>query len=68
MKSIKNWFRTLAAILFINLVVAPAMVIWVVLKIITLGEMKIWVSPTSTDSWYYHTIERIAGPDSWLIS
>jgi hypothetical protein len=68
MKSIKNWFRTLAAILFINLVVAPAMVIWVVLKIITLGEMKIWVSPASTNSWYYDIAKRIAGPDSWLLS
>lgn len=67
MTAIKRWFRTLIGILYGIIICFPAILIWMLLKIITLGELN-WISPLSVDSKLYDIFERILGEDHWLLS
>lgn len=67
MKAIKDWWKTLLAIIFIVLVVSPVLCIRIIIGIITLGVCK-WPWPTALmgTSWAEESVHKIVGKDHWL--
>ena len=62
-----NWFRTLIAILLFILVIIPICTIWIIIQIISFGEIKINF-PLNTNGKLFNLLEKLLGPNHWLFS